>query len=322
MARVLARRLSSSSDADYMARLQQRLPSLYEATLPQFAPMWTAMATAVANANASPRIILDLASGAGEPALTLARRFPDTEVVASDRDEGVLSIARRRIASEFADPPGRVTAHQIDLASLSTLAGDGGGGGLECSAVTCSLGLFMLPREAQEPCLRGIHQLLAPGGHLCASVWEGPTVPLMELGQRCMAAVLECDAPPTLPFDPASLGGGRADAALAAAGFCVYDVAAHNATGELRLALGPASTDEAWMVGLLPYVSALATLSARGHADVFARARAAFEAEVERGEHASVDAATGKVVLAPMRYRLLSAFRSGRSGGARNSSVA
>ena len=85
-----------------------------------------AMATAVANSNASPRIILDLASGAGEPALTLARRFPGTEVVASDRDEGVLSIARRRIASEFADPPGRVTAHQIDLASLSTLAGDGG----------------------------------------------------------------------------------------------------------------------------------------------------------------------------------------------------
>ena len=31
--------------------------------------------------------------------------------------------------------------------------------------------------------------LLAPGGHLCASVWED-RVPLMELGGRCMAAAL------------------------------------------------------------------------------------------------------------------------------------
>ena len=183
------RSFSRPSDGEVLAQLHKQLPRLHEATLPQFAPIWDAMVDAVAAQQGHPRVILDLASGAGEPALRLARRFPSAEIVVSDHDRGMLAIARRRIAAEFASPPGRVTAHQIDLTSLTTLAGDGGGDGLACDAVTCSLGLFMLPPTALEPCLSGIHQLLTPGGHLCASVWEGP-VPLIELGRRCLNAAL------------------------------------------------------------------------------------------------------------------------------------
>ena len=118
-------------------------------------------------------------------------------------------------------------------------------------------------------------------------------------------------SPPPLPFEPASLGGGRADAVLTAAGF-VQPAAGHDATGELRLSLGAAGSDEAWQVALLPVMGALATLAEeqRPHAAVFARARDAFEAEVARGVDVSVDAATGQVVLAPMRFRLLSVVKS------------
>jgi SAM-dependent methyltransferase len=179
----------SDGEVRLLAQLHEQLPRLHEATLPQFAPIWDAMVDAVAAQQADPRVVLDLASGAGEPALTLARRFPSAEIVVSDKDEGMLTIARRRIAAVFASPPGRVTAHQIDLTSLSTLAGDSGGDGLRCDAVTCSLGLFLLPPAALAPCLSGVHQLLTPGGHLCASVWEGP-VPLIELGRRCLNAAL------------------------------------------------------------------------------------------------------------------------------------
>ena len=189
---------SRPSDGEVLAQLHEQLPRLHEATLPQFAPIWHAMVDAVAAQQARPRVVLDLASGAGEPALTLARRFPSAEIVVSDHDEGMLAIARRRIAAEFASPPGRVTAHQIDLNSLSSLAGDSGGEGLRCDAVTCSLGLFMLPPAALVPCLGGIHQLLTPGGHLCASVWEGP-VPLIELGRRCLTSALTRAAPKPEP---------------------------------------------------------------------------------------------------------------------------
>ena len=180
------RNFSRPSDGEVLTQLHEQLPGLHEATLPQFAPIWDAMVDAVAAQQAHPRVVLDLASGAGEPALTLARRFPSAEIVVSDNDDGMLAIARRRITAEFASPPGRVTAHQIDLTSLSTLAGDSGGNGLRCDAVTCSLGLFMLPPAALASCLSGVHQLLTPGGHLCASVWEGP-VPLIELGRRCLS---------------------------------------------------------------------------------------------------------------------------------------
>ena len=128
---------------------------------------------------------------------------------------------------------------------------------------------------------------------------------------RCLGVVLGRASPPPLPFDPASLGGGRADAVLTAAGF-VQPAAGHDATGELHLSLGAARSDEAWQVALLPVMGALATLAEKQgpHAAVFARARDAFEAEVARGVDVSVDAATGQVVLAPMRFRLLSVVKS------------
>ena len=296
--------------SDLPARVAQRLPSLFLQTLPQFEPLWKRMVGAVAASNASPRVVLDLASGAGEPAFGLARRFPNAEVVASDHDAGMLSIAQQRIDAEFASPPGRVAAHQIDLLSLPALAE--AQSGLAADVVTCSLGLFMLPREAQAPCLRGIHAILTPGGHLCASVWEGERVPMMELGGRCLAAALGQPTPPPLPFDPASLGGGRADAPLAAAGFSVASCAEHNATGELRLALGAAGSDDAFMVGLLPFMGALGEIERTApERRAFERARDAFDAHVAEGEHAAVDAATGQVVLAPMRYRLLSVLKAG-----------
>ena len=61
----------------------------------------------------------------------------------------------------------------------------------------------------------------------------------------------------------------------------------------------------------MPVMGALATLAEKQgpHAAVFARARDAFEAEVARGVDVSVDAATGQVVLAPMRFRLLSVVK-------------
>lgn len=296
--------------SDLAARAAQRLPSLFLRTLPQFEPLWKRMVGAVATVNESPRVVLDLASGAGEPAFGLARRFPHAEVVASDHDANVLSIAQQRIDTEFASPPGRVSAHQIDLLSLSALAE--AQSGLAADVVTCSLGLFMLPRAAQEGCLRGIHALLTPGGHLCASVWEDERVPLMELGGKCLAAALGQPTPPPLPFDPASLGGGRADAPLAAVGFSAS--AEHNATGELRLALGPAGSEDAFLVGLLPFMGALSEIERSApERRVFERARDAFDTHVAESEHAAVDVATGQVILAPMRYRILSVVKADTS---------
>ena len=54
------------------------------------------------------------------------------------------------------------------------------------------------------------------------------------------------DDPPPTPFSATSLGNGAADPLLEAAGF--EPAARHNETHELRLRLGAAGSDQAWML--------------------------------------------------------------------------
>jgi len=292
---LLARggRAKMSSDAAAVARLQQRLPGLHEASMSQLAPVWDSMTLAAAALTDSPAIILDLASGpAAEPACTLALRFPRSEVVASDSDAAACARAAQRV--QELGLGGRVAVHQIDLMDLASL--DANAEGLQCDLATCALGLFMLPRTDQVPCLRGLHALLRPGGSLVAAVWE--RMPLIAIGSRCLAkAIGEHALPPELPFEPESLGGGQADSILASAGF---ELVPHNQVERLRLRLGPIGAEETWMVGLMPFAGALVALAESGQVapGVFERAIAAFEAEM-RGHGDATDA------VVELEFRLL-----------------
>ena len=84
LARLGSRELST--DADHVARLQTCLPAVFDESHFLFEPVWADIARAVAASVASPGVIVDLASGAAEPACTLSRAFPHAEVVASDSE--------------------------------------------------------------------------------------------------------------------------------------------------------------------------------------------------------------------------------------------
>ena len=276
--RTTLRSLSSgSADARVLARLQSQLPRLYSHTFEQFEPVWRAATTAVV-ADA-PAVVVDLASGLGEPACSLARRFPHAEIVASEAEEGMLALCRERVAAKGLAH--RVGVHQIDLLDLHALAAPGAET-LQCDVVTCSLALYMVAPAAQGPCLDGIKALLRPKGQLVATVWD--RFPLFDLGERCLAAAtrgtaLADSAPAGLPFSPTSLGNGHADALLASAG--LRPGPRHNERGSMRLSLGALDDDETWMRALLPFMGALAEAAQSPQADgrVFERARAAFDAE-------------------------------------------
>ena len=125
-----------------------------------------------------------------------------------------------------------------------------------------------------------------------------------------MARILGWSEPPPLPFSPTSLAGGRADSLLASAGFETWGEH-HNQVSELSFALGPAGAERTWMLGLLPYMGAIAKLielRAVGDADAtLARAKAAFEVEVEAAGYVE----GGEVRVPGAAYRLLSALRPG-----------
>ena len=300
--------VSPRTDGEYTDLLHDQLAARFDESLLQFRPMWDAIATAVADNHLAPSSILDLASGAGEPACTLARRFPMAHVVSSDH-----STDERERAAQHAQSLGlseRVSIEPIDLAELhvcAQLEADGSEDLPQCDVVTCSLGLFMLPPEEQEPCMRGIRAILSPGGLFVASVWDH--MPLIEMGSRCVSAASGRSGSHS-SYDPTSLGGGHADAVLERVGLVTTGCAHHNAVNDLPLRLGKHGSDAAWMLGLMPHVAALAELSQLPSEQlptgVFGRARAAFEEEVVR--EAYVEAHSGDVVV-PLRWRMLCARR-------------
>lgn len=87
-------------------------------------------------------------------------------------------------------------------------------------------------------------------------------MPLIEMGGRCVASALGRSDPLPRPFDPHSLGSGRADAVLAEAGY--ETISPHNDVRPLRLTLGPAGAGDTHWTCLLtvaakPYHSLSAT---------------------------------------------------------------
>jgi ubiquinone/menaquinone biosynthesis C-methylase UbiE len=107
--------------------------------------------------------VLDLASGIGEPALTVARQVgPSGQVVVTDLSPSMLAIAHERAGRlgltnvEFHE----MDAEAIDLPDRSF------------DAVTCRFGLMFLPDVLKG--LQGVHRVLVPGGRLAAMTSRTP----------------------------------------------------------------------------------------------------------------------------------------------------
>lgn len=106
--------------------------------------------------------LLDLASGAGEPALSAARRAgADGLVVGSDLVPGMMAGAVRR-ARSVEGPAPAFTAADMTALPFADAAFDG---------VTCRFGIMFVP--AVDSALREVRRVLRPGGKAAFMVW-GP----------------------------------------------------------------------------------------------------------------------------------------------------
>jgi len=88
------------------------------------APVWDSMRmddtfapyeAALAALTTTPARILDVGTGTGAGAFTLARRFPNAEIIGVDLSEGMLAEARRNMPAELRD---RVTFQRADASAL------------------------------------------------------------------------------------------------------------------------------------------------------------------------------------------------------------
>ncbi len=133
--------------------------------------------------------ILDIASGTGEPGLTIAARVPQGRVVLTDLSPEMLDVATRR-----ADAQG-ITNIETRACSADDLPFADG----TFDSVSVRFGYMFFPDMAKAT--SEFVRVLVPGGRLCSSVWIRPDAnPWTSIAMQAIAT--EAALPPPNPDGP------------------------------------------------------------------------------------------------------------------------
>jgi SAM-dependent methyltransferase len=132
---------------------------------------------------------LDIASGTGEPGLTIARRAPNGRVVLTDLSAEMLEVATRRAEAQD------ITNVETRVCSADDLPFDDA----TFDSVSVRFGYMFFPDMAKAT--DELARVLRPGGRVCASVWIEPEQnPWTTIAMQAIAA--EVALPPPDPDGP------------------------------------------------------------------------------------------------------------------------
>ncbi len=106
--------------------------------------------------------VLDVATGTGEPGLTLAERFPNATVMGTDISEGMLAVAEENAIGR------KLKNYKTKLADACALPFDD----KVFDAVFCRLGIMFFSDPAKGA--REFFRVLKPGGRTALTVWNAP----------------------------------------------------------------------------------------------------------------------------------------------------
>src|SRR5215203_435706 len=134
--------------------------------------------------------VLDIASGSGEPALTLAKLVgPEGHVTATDLGSGMIAVAREN-------------AEKASLSSITFLQAGAHAlpfSGRRFDRVTCRFGVMLF---ADLPLALGeIYRVLKPNGRVAFTAW-GPLEQNPYLSNTLTPFLKRVEAPPPLPGAP------------------------------------------------------------------------------------------------------------------------
>ncbi|MFZ5594086.1 MAG: class I SAM-dependent methyltransferase [Pseudomonadota bacterium] len=187
----------------------------FDLWLPQLAPVGEALLKALDAQMGD--AVLDVASGTGEPALTLARRMGDTvRITGTDAAEPMVRVAQRKVEQENLPH-----IHFHCMAAESLTFNDNA-----FDKVMCRFGVMLFEDSLQG--LRQIHRVLKPAGRFSIVVWSTPeTMPTL-----CWAYQVFKNRVPSEKYPPlakvTSLGlPGVLEDLLRQAGFTNFAIRAH-----------------------------------------------------------------------------------------------
>jgi len=206
--------------------------------------------------------ILDLGSGPGEPACTLAATFPSATVICSDVARAMVNLADERIATKGLR---NVTTMVLDLSDLSAIPS------ASQDVVTANFAIISTPNL--EECLHEVERVLKLGGFFVGTVWHSFSVPVLATDVMTQL-VGEPPVPPSV--DPMRLADvALLDALFANAGLRVEE--GHNRLGEIAFQLGTVSGTEAWKSLMISHLAKLEAMEQAGDAGICERAKEAVE---------------------------------------------
>lgn len=108
------------------------------------------------------QMILDVASGTGEPGLTIASMLKDGKVTLTDLSEDMLTIARENAAKKGIKNIETVVADVCELPFKDGVF----------DAISCRFGLMFFPDMSVA--MKEMVRVLKPGGKIAVSVWNIP----------------------------------------------------------------------------------------------------------------------------------------------------
>jgi len=133
--------------------------------------------------------ILDIATGPGEPAKSIALAMPNARIIATDVNEDMIKAATKQ--TEDLDNVECVVADVEDLSNFEDES-------IDC--VTCCYG-YMFPTDKVQA-LKETRRVLKTGGSLIATTWD--RIDIVSINKDIMTLLLGYTPPPT-PLNPMSL---------------------------------------------------------------------------------------------------------------------
>ena len=115
-----------------------------------------------------PQKLLDIATGTGDFALLAARMLQPQQLIGADISEGMMAVGRQKVQRQGLEK--MISFRREDCMQLS-FADE------SFDAVTAAFGIRNF--KNLDTCLRELHRVLRPGGHLCIVELSAPVRPPM-----------------------------------------------------------------------------------------------------------------------------------------------
>ena len=177
-------------------------------TMEQFSQIVTNSLTELADIKPDQQV-LDIATGIGEPALTVAKLVGDNgKVIATDMSSQMLTIAR--------DRANRLGLHNVEFQESDAEKLDFPESHFD--AIVCRWGLMFLPDV--ETTLNSVLRMLVPDGKFATAVWDVPeNIPFFSFAVQTLLQMFDVPMPPAEAPTVSGLAGGAIEKNMANAGF-------------------------------------------------------------------------------------------------------